>query len=732
MRWRSIKTKLIVGMSLGVTVILLTVIYRATVQQHRFRLQELEKVVNVHLDDCVTQLEARINRAGEIGMTLVHTFAGVRDPNNPLAITRDQANIVLRSVLQESEALQTVFMIWESNAFDQMDVAYADADMDGHDHTGRFMPCWHKDSGGTLALEAAMSQRHQGMADHYEHVRQTGRSLVMDPVVNEGAHHDTARYVRVVLPIIHNTRFYGVVGVGVDVIGLQAVLDASTTDFPGARLFVTSREKAIIASSGGSTLQGHSLDVALHQDGCLEEEETVNSQGSHRLLTRCLPIDIGGETEPWVLSARVPTDIIMTQVNQQMLEQIAMGLLFMGITLVFIHYLATRITHPLRSLNAVIQNMVKTGNLDQEVDIRSKDEIGELADSFCRMIAVRRDMEEQLVTYHEDLEHKIKERTQALQQINSSLNQEIVERENAQSELIETQQQLLEASHRAGRAEVATNVLHNVGNILNSINVSATLIRETISESEINNLGKVVDMIKAHGDDLPSFLSHDPQGRHVIPYLDKVALRFVREQEDMTDRLLALTDDISHINEIIKTQQDFAKASGVEVSVSVGHLVDDALRINEDGLYQHHIRVIRRHANLGEINIDRQKVLQIIINLINNAKYALLDSPRTDKALTVQSERHGDDRLRISVTDNGVGISPDNLIQIFRHGFTTKKQGHGFGLHSAALAAQELGGSLSATSDGVGHGATFILELPLKSAGGVLFVVGQSQVEAEE
>ena len=68
--------------------------------------------------------------------------------------------------------------------------------------------------------------------------------------------------------------------------------------------------------------------------------------------------------------------------------------------------------------------------------------------------------------------------------------------------------------------------------------------------------------------------------------------------------------------------------------------------------------------------------------------------------------------MQIAVIDTGIGISPENLTRIFAHGFTTRKDGHGFGLHSGALAAKELGGKLSVESAGLGQGASFVLDLP--------------------
>ena len=161
-------------------------------------------------------------------------------------------------------------------------------------------------------------------------------------------------------------------------------------------------------------------------------------------------------------------------------------------------------------------------------------------------------------------------------------------------------------------------------------------------------------------------------------------------------------------------QQSYAKVSGVEVQTSLVELVEDAIQINSAGLERHGTRLIREFGELPDVEIDKQKVLQVLVNLISNAKYALSGSDAEEKLVTVRIYKHGEDRFRIEVTDNGVGISEGNLTKIFSHGFTTKEHGHGFGLHSSALASKEMGGSLTVHSDGLGQGATFTLELPLK------------------
>jgi signal transduction histidine kinase len=141
-------------------------------------------------------------------------------------------------------------------------------------------------------------------------------------------------------------------------------------------------------------------------------------------------------------------------------------------------------------------------------------------------------------------------------------------------------------------------------------------------------------------------------------------------------------------------------------------MVEDAMRMSFTALARHQIEVVRLFESVPPVLVDRHKVLQILINLINNAKHALDHRP-DGRRLTLRIIRHDTERVRVEVTDNGTGVPPEILNRIFSHGFTTKKTGHGFGLHSGANAAKEMGGSLSVRSDGEGTGATFVLELPL-------------------
>jgi signal transduction histidine kinase len=293
------------------------------------------------------------------------------------------------------------------------------------------------------------------------------------------------------------------------------------------------------------------------------------------------------------------------------------------------------------------------------------------------------------------------------------LESEIAERERMQVQIEQIHKELLLASRQAGMAEVATSVLHNVGNVLNSVNTSASVVVERLQSAKADGFARVADLLEQHRSDLPGFFATAGRADQVIDFLRTLAQNLAAERKISLNELAELTRNIEHIKEIVVMQQSYARVSGVIEQVKPAELVEDALRMNAGALERHEVELVREYdPQLPEITLEKHKGLQILVNLIRNAKYACDEGGRPDKRLTVRIT-NSDDRVRIAIVDNGVGIPPENLTRIFSHGFTTRKGGHGFALHSGALAAQELGGSLTAYSDGPGKGATFVLELPV-------------------
>ncbi len=298
----------------------------------------------------------------------------------------------------------------------------------------------------------------------------------------------------------------------------------------------------------------------------------------------------------------------------------------------------------------------------------------------------------------------------------STIIRDMTERRFADQALRDSQQRLLETSRLAGMAEVATGVLHNVGNVLNSVNVSASLVMEKLRRSKAPNVGKAAALLIERNGDLADYLTEDEKGRQLPGYLAKLGEFLLEENKELLTEVDQLNRNIEHIKEVVAMQQSYARVSGVLEDLPLERLVEDAIAMNSGAFERHGVVVQKRFAEVPAVRVDRHKVLQILINLLRNAKYALDEVQRIDKRITISIAAGDKNTVRLVVADNGVGIAPENLDRIFSHGFTTRASGHGFGLHSGALAAQSLGGSLSVASLGVNRGATFTLQLPVAPA----------------
>lgn len=305
---------------------------------------------------------------------------------------------------------------------------------------------------------------------------------------------------------------------------------------------------------------------------------------------------------------------------------------------------------------------------------------------------------------------EVARRRSRLEGINKEIERQVQERT---AELTEAHKQLVETSRQAGMAEIATNVLHNVGNVLNSVNVSAESVASKVRHFRIASLKQVADLLREQNGRLPEFLAHDPRGRELPAYLVRLAENLSEPQQGILQELVSLQKNIEHIKEVVAMQQSYARRSGMLEPLSAVELVETAIHINNDTFSRHGVDVIRDYHEVPPVLADRHKVLPILVNLLSNAKHALADRG-DDKRLVVQVT-HNQHGVEIKVMDNGVGIAPENLTRIFQHGFTTRSDGHGFGLHSGALAAREMGGRLTVQSAGVGRGAEFTLELPLQN-----------------
>ena len=350
--------------------------------------------------------------------------------------------------------------------------------------------------------------------------------------------------------------------------------------------------------------------------------------------------------------------------------------------------LQTAISGPIRKLADTASEIASRKDYSLRAEKFESDEVGAFTDAFNHML--------------DEIERQ-----------DGALRHEIEERARAEQEVDQLHKQVLATSRQAGMAEVATGVLHNVGNVLNSVNISTALLTEHVKKSRARNVGRLAELLRGRSSDLADFLTNDPKGRALPEYVAELGQRLDSERAKMLAEIEALSSNIEHIKEIVAMQQNYAKVHGVTETLPLVELVEDAMRMNAAAFVRHGVTLERDFADIPPVCVDKHKVLQVLTNLLRNAKYAVDEIPIEPKLVSVSITTDGAGFALVIVRDNGVGIPPENITRIFGHGFTTRRDGHGFGLHSGALAAKEMGGRLEVHSDGLGAGAVFTLAIPL-------------------
>lgn len=276
---------------------------------------------------------------------------------------------------------------------------------------------------------------------------------------------------------------------------------------------------------------------------------------------------------------------------------------------------------------------------------------------------------------------------------------------------IELQRQLVDAARGAGMMQVATSVLHNVGNVLNSVNIGLKKLEESFAQSNMHNLPKIASMIGQNRDNLDHFLTKDEKGKYVIDYILKLGEYWQKESESTLSELKYILNKLQHIKNIINTQQAVSHLTSIKENIEINRLIGDFLYLHHKDIQELNIIFEFKPNPIPVMSIERSKFLQILENLIRNSIDALKEKNGMKKIIISTNEVQKG-LIEIVVEDNGCGIDPNNLLKIFSFGYTTKAEGHGFGLHGSSLLAKELGGQLTAYSTGLGQGAKFTLTIP--------------------
>jgi signal transduction histidine kinase len=444
---------------------------------------------------------------------------------------------------------------------------------------------------------------------------------------------------------------------------------------PSLRQSIVAEELEIAASEDGAATRRiellESSAPELPRELLASEQERSFVEGVDGLLHAYQRIDSLRTGEPLVLHVALDRAIDAarrTNVNTTLLSSLIGGTL---ILFVLLRLLQRIVITPLSALTAKAVEIGRSDDTTIRVGLTRPDEIGQLAGEFDRMLG----------------------------------------------KLAQSREQVVKSARMAGRSEVATGVLHNVGNVLNSVNVAANLATRKSEELALGDLEALVGILALHEQDLATFVGQDPRGRHLVPFLQELTQGLATQRRSLQGELAALSQGIEHIAELVRAQQSHAGTRGVFEKAVLSEQVEAALAICKQGLATcEGLEIVREFEPLPTVEVDKHKLMEILVNLVQNAGQALAERGAPRKTLTLRLTRLDEGSVRLEVRDDGVGIARENLTKVFHHGFTTKKDGHGFGLHVSANAATEMGAKLHAASAGPGRGASFYLDIPLAEA----------------
>ena len=352
-----------------------------------------------------------------------------------------------------------------------------------------------------------------------------------------------------------------------------------------------------------------------------------------------------------------------------LLASTASGFVLLGVMWLV---LARFVVRPLERVTAHAVRVGETDDLGARLALAPRDEIGQLACEFDDMVA----------------------------------------------RLEASRSQLLDGARDAGRSEIARTVLHDIGNVLNSVVVSANVASECVARSEVASLRQVTDLLRGNAERLAEFFAADPRGQHVLPFLDELASALESERAHALDELKTLSAAVEHISALVRNQNALAQRSTEVLELrDPTEVAEQAIAFVADSFFRHGVALERRFAPCERIQLDRHRCIQVLVNLLENAKHATCEAARgrgpVSLAVSPVSDAEGD-WICFTVADDGVGIDADDLARIFSAGYSTRSTGSGIGLHSSANFAREMGGALNAASPGKGHGATFTLRLPAR------------------
>lgn len=310
----------------------------------------------------------------------------------------------------------------------------------------------------------------------------------------------------------------------------------------------------------------------------------------------------------------------------------------------------------------------------------------------------------------------VRQEMNKLKQENEKLKSELAEKVNELEKVVErlkkAEEELDEKSKKAGMAEIAAGVLHNVANVLSSVNSSNTFIQDTAKYSKVDGLVKANKLLREHIDNIDTFIFDDPRGKKLLNYYLKLEEPLKKERQDIVSQSERLDQKISIISDVITAQQSHAFSGQITSETELTEIVESTLSLQEDLIEDYELKITTDLKASTPVIAQRSKLIHVLVNFMKNAGESMEENDSDNKKLKIRTWEDSY-KVYLSVTDNGMGIKGENLNKIFSHTYTTKRKGHGFGLHSSANYMKEMGGRIEVTSEGPGMGTTFTLVFPI-------------------
>ncbi len=419
--------------------------------------------------------------------------------------------------------------------------------------------------------------------------------------------------------------------------------------------------------------------------------------------------------------------------DQYVKEQIYRSIMFslftiLGLTsflaILLITALNILIINPIQKITSLVSS-IADGDFSKRIVVRQTDEIGEIGNEVNSLMV---QLQTAISEVNQVLEamaagnftRKITVEMEGdLDKLKMHANRSIEILNERTQQLKEAQQEIIEKAHKAGMADVASGTLHNVGNILNSVKISAQMIMKEVTQSNLHSFKKANELLRENQDNIDEFIANDPKGKKLLEYYLKLEEVLFEEQSEIIGNLHRLNDKIDMIADVIFAQQSYAGISSLTEDYRLDAVIEDALTLQAGSIDRYGIQVIKNYSALPLIPIQKAKLVHILINLIKNAKESMANMPPGSRKLSILTRKE-DEVAQLIIKDTGKGIKKEDLKKIFTHGYTTKKDGHGFGLHSCANYMTEMNGNIKAESEGSGKGASFILEFNLQKENSTL------------